>query len=80
MLSDAAEMGAKKALQEAGVLKPWLSKAEAYRKYGERTVKRWITERKIIPKLPSPNSVKKFISREEIEALAKSLKPLYIHS
>ncbi|WP_214229406.1 hypothetical protein [Pedobacter sp. B4-66] len=33
---DAAELGAIKALTDAGVLKPYLSKAEAYRSMAER--------------------------------------------
>jgi len=44
LLTDAVELGAKKALQEAGILKPYLKKSEAYRLYGRGVVDRWIEE------------------------------------
>lgn len=39
-LIDAAELGAKMALKEAGLIKPYMKQAEAYRLYGEKIVKR----------------------------------------
>lgn len=43
-LIDAAEVGATKALTEAGILKPFLKLREAQRLYGEAVVNRWIKE------------------------------------
>ncbi len=42
MLQGAAELGGIVALTEVGKLKPYLSKAEAYRKYGRGKVDNWI--------------------------------------
>ncbi len=42
MLQGAAELGGIVALTEVGKLKPYLSKAEAYKKYGRGDVDRWI--------------------------------------
>ena len=49
MLDSAAEMGANRALVEAGLKKPQIKKAEAYRRYGRRRIDRWIREHKITP-------------------------------
>lgn len=76
LLSDAAEMGANKALSKTGVIKPWLSKAEAYRMYGERIVKRWDDEGKIKAERMSPSSNKLFYPRTALEALDKSSSPV----
>ena len=35
MLADAAELGAQTALTNAGLIKPWISKAEAFRLCGQ---------------------------------------------
>lgn len=43
-LIDAAELGAKKALEQAGLMRPYMKQREAYRLYGESVVKRWIKE------------------------------------
>ncbi|MBC7655086.1 MAG: hypothetical protein H7098_11510 [Oligoflexus sp.] len=72
MLADAAELGAQTALTKAGLIKPWISKAEAFRRYGERTVKRWIAEGLVKPCSPSPNAVKKHISLKDIEEVNKA--------
>lgn len=78
LLKDAAEIGAQAALSKAGILKEWISKAEAYRRYGERTVQRWISEGKVKPRRPSPNAVKAFINLQEIETVNKAFNtPVY---
>ncbi len=78
LLKDAAEMGAQNALSKAGIVKEWISRAEAYRRYGERTVRRWIDENKIKPRRPSPKAAKAFINLMEIEAANKAFNtPIY---
>lgn len=71
-LIDAAELGAKKALEGAGLLKPYLSVREAKRVYGPTVVDRWIKE-DLLKVLKDGNaSAKCRISRIQIEAVAKS--------
>lgn len=78
LLADAAEMGANNALAKAGLLKPYMSKADAYRKYGTRTVQRWLKEGRIQLKKSSPGATKLMIERSQIEAVEKSTnKPVY---
>lgn len=78
MLADAAELGAQTALTKAGLIKPWISKAEAFRRFGERTVKRWLAEGQVQLRSPSPNAVKKHINLKEIEEVNKAYNtPIY---
>ncbi|GAB1462202.1 hypothetical protein [Pedobacter sp.] len=80
MLADAAELGAQTALANAGVIKPWISKAEAYRRYGERTVKRWLDEDLIKLRASTPSAVKRHINLKEIEEVNKAYNtPIYQH-
>lgn len=69
-LVDAAELGAKKALTEAGILRPFISEREAFRLYGEAVVRRWVEEGLVHPKQDGPNC-KKRIDRLEIESVWK---------
>lgn len=71
LLADAAEMGAKKALESTGELKSSVSMTDAYKMYSRRTVDRWIKEGRIKPFRNTPNSNKKFLSRSTLEALDK---------
>lgn len=48
-LIDSDELGAKMALKEAGLIKPYLKLVYAKRLYGTQTVKRWIAEGLIKP-------------------------------
>lgn len=71
-LSDAAELGAMKALEGAGLLTPYLSERACKRKYGPAIVDRWIKE-KLVDVLKDGNgTANKRISRLQIEAVAKS--------
>lgn len=72
MLQDAAEMGARKALTEAGHIKPFLSKREADRMYGRALVERWIDEGLVTPEKDGTNTSKIRISREQIHIVATS--------
>lgn len=71
-LIDTAELGAKKALQSAGLLKPYLSVSECNRIYGRAVVERWIREELIKPIKDGNASAKTRIDRIKIEAVAKS--------
>ncbi|MEJ6980735.1 hypothetical protein WG906_09765 [Pedobacter sp. P351] len=44
LMTDCVELGTKSTLIELNILKPFLSKNEAYKKYGRGTVDRWIKE------------------------------------
>lgn len=79
LLADAAELGANAVLAKHGVLKPYLSKSDAYRIYGETNVDRWIAERLITARKDGGHSAKWRIDRQEIEAVAKaSNRPSYM--
>ena len=69
---DAASEGALRALVSIGALSPTLSKREAYRIYGEGTVKRWIEEGLLNIRKDGNNTSKCRISRLEIEALSNA--------
>lgn len=71
-LRDAAELGAKKALEEAGLLKPYLKLKEAKRMYGPAIVERWIKEGLVEKIKDGTSSANIRISRAQIEAVAKS--------
>jgi hypothetical protein len=70
-LVDAAELGALKALAHVGALKPYISMREAFRRYGEAIVKRWIDEGIVTPHQDGPGA-KKRIDRVGIEAIARA--------
>jgi hypothetical protein len=70
LLTDAVELGAKKALQEAGILKPYLKK---YRLYGRGIVDRWIEEGLIKIRKDGNQSAAWRLDRIELEIVAKSL-------
>lgn len=72
LLADAAELGAKKALIDAGLVKPFISASQAHRKYGRRVVDRWIADGHITPfKDGSKNSTVR-LDRLILETLSKS--------
>jgi hypothetical protein len=72
LLIDAVELGYKKALVETGQIKSWVSQREAYRLYGEVTVKRWVDENRITPNKDGENTSKVRYDRMILEILAKS--------
>ena len=71
-LIDAAQMGATIALQEAGLLKPYLSMREAKRLYGPAIVDRWIKERLVTVIKDGNDTATIRIDRIQIAAVAKS--------
>jgi hypothetical protein len=50
ILTDAAELGAQRALAKAGITSATVSKSEAYALYGRRTVDMWIEQRQVKPR------------------------------
>ena len=70
LLTTAAELGAKTALRCAGLDKPQISKADAYRKYGRKSVDRWITEKHVIPISKGSKSV--LLNVKELEAISQT--------
>jgi len=71
MLQGAAELGGIVALTEVGQLKPYLWKAEAYRKYGRGVVDGWIKGGVIDEHQDSPNS-KVRLCRKQLASVAAS--------
>lgn len=71
-LVDAAELGAQKALENAGLLRPYLKLREAQRQYGVRVVNRWIKEGLVRPIKDGDRTASVRISRLEIESIAKT--------
>lgn len=74
LLTDAAELGAQRALEKAGNLSPQVTKAEAYRLYGRAQVDRWISER-VVKQIHTGHRVR--LLRAEIEAVAKANQRIY---
>lgn len=72
MLADAMEMGVNKTLIETGVIKQHVSRSEAYRRYGRKTVDRWIADRIIKPKKSEGRTSTIRLDRMELEMAAKS--------
>lgn len=71
MLQNAAEMGAKKALLELGLAKPFLSLSQAQKVYGKR-VHRWIKEG-LINKVKDGDATSTVrLDRIQLDNLAKS--------
>lgn len=71
-LIDAAEVGAKKALEEVGLIKPYLKLREAQRTYGHANVNRWIREQLITVVKDGNRNASVRISRIQLETLAKT--------
>ena len=68
----AAELGAVIALVKAGKLKPYLTKAEAFRFYDRKNVERWIREGLVKARKDGDNSAAWRIDRIEIETIVKA--------
>jgi hypothetical protein len=72
LLSEAAELGATRALAQAGAIKPYIKKSDAFRLYGKTTVESWIKAGLILPKRDGEFSTAWRLDRTELEVLAKS--------
>lgn len=72
LLQAASEIAVEKALMQLGMLKPFLSKTEAYNQYGRGTVDRWIQEGLVKVNKDGNNSSKVRIDRIQLEILSKA--------
>jgi hypothetical protein len=72
MLTEAAELGAIRALAQAGVIKPFLTQAEAFRQYGRATVESWVKAGLIKTHKDGDFNSQVRLDRVQLEALAKS--------
>lgn len=64
--------GYKKCLEDAGKLKPYISQAQAYAKYGRVVVDRWVNEGLITVIKDGANNCRCRINREQIELIAET--------
>ena len=69
LLQHAAELGAKRTLVQLGVIRPYLSKSEAFRLYGASCVNQWIELGLLTPRKDGDHSAVWRIDRLEIETL-----------
>jgi len=72
LLSAAFELGYKKALEDVGERKPFLSERASFRQFGEANVKRWVSQNLIEPDQDGQNTSKKRYDRMRLEILSKS--------
>ena len=72
LLIEAGEVSSNKSLAGAGVLKPHVSKQEAYRMHGQSLVDRWIKEGLLNPKRDGSGSAKWRIDRLELDSVARA--------
>jgi len=72
LLEEAAELGALKAFTLAGLIKPYLSKTDAYNRYGRRNIDRWSKELLIIPIKDGNQGAKFRLDRQKLETIAKT--------
>jgi hypothetical protein len=76
IIQAAAELGAKAALSATGKLKPYLTKAEAFRQYNRSAVEKWIEQGLITPRKDGNYSACWRINRLELDAIATAQKLL----
>ena len=70
VVSDVMEIAVKQTLVSLGMLKPYLTKAEAYKIYGRKQVDRWLKE-KLIEKIKDGTNTSSIrLSRIELEKVA----------
>lgn len=72
LLSDAADIAATKILVQMGQIPATVSRREAYRRYGEGVVKRWIREGLIEINKDGNNTAKCRLDLVRLEALSKA--------
>lgn len=72
LLANAAEIGAKRALSQLGVIRPYLKKSEAFKQFGRANVERWLKEGLITPRKDGVDSAAWRLDRNELESVAKT--------
>lgn len=74
----AAELGAKQALCAVGILKPYMTKAEAFRLFGRKNIEHWLELGLITPRKDGGQSARWRIDRLEAESIKYALELLRI--
>jgi hypothetical protein len=69
VIERSAELGAKQVLYSTGALKPYISKAEAFRLFGRANLERWIADGLITPRKDGDLSSRWRIDRLEAESI-----------
>lgn len=70
LILQAVNAGVAKAVAESRAISPYISQAEAYRKYGRNNVDRWSAERLILPSIKPGAGFKKLFDRTQLESVA----------
>jgi len=69
LLQKTAELAAKHALSRTGKLKPYLTKAQAFREFGRANIEHWLVEGLITPRKDGDHSASWRIDRVEVESI-----------
>ena len=69
LIQKAAELGAKQTLCRTGKLKPYLTKAQAFREYGRANIESWIEHGLITPRKDGEHSSRWRVERIEADAI-----------
>lgn len=72
LLQAGAELGAISALIKTGRLKPYITKAEAFRRYGRKNIERWLNEGLLTPRKDGDHSAGWRIDRFELELIVQA--------
>lgn len=70
LLRDADELGAKRFAIEAGIVKPFINKSAAIKKYGKANFEQWVAQGLVKPIKDGNDSAAYRIDRMEIERVA----------
>ena len=72
LLQTGAELGALIALISTGQIKPYITKAQAFRLYGRKNIERWLNEGLLTPRKDGDHSAGWRIDRLELELIVKA--------
>lgn len=72
LIQCASELGALRALISTGKLKPYITKAQAFRLHGRKNVERWLDEGLLTPRKDGDHSAAWRIDRFELELIVKA--------
>ena len=72
LLQAGAELGAIIALIKTGKLKPYITKAEAFRLYGRKNIERWLADGLLTPRKDGDHSAAWRIDRLEAKLIVKA--------
>ncbi len=71
-LQTGAELGALIVLIKTGQIKPYITKAQAFRLYGRKNIERWLDEGLLMPRKDGNHSAGWRIDRLEAELIVKA--------